>query len=46
VESIEAVFPDLEWFGHWQERSDGFVMKNTGHSGTAKVILGKILKIL
>jgi len=33
VESIEAEFPPLELFDHWVEREDGFILKNTGHSG-------------
>ncbi|XP_059489824.1 carbonic anhydrase 2-like [Neocloeon triangulifer] len=31
-ESIPTEFPPLEWFGHWEDRQGGFILKNTWHS--------------
>ncbi|XP_059489922.1 carbonic anhydrase 2-like [Neocloeon triangulifer] len=32
VESIPTEFPLLEWTGHWNEREEGFILRNTWHS--------------
>ncbi|XP_065336298.1 carbonic anhydrase 2-like [Cloeon dipterum] len=32
VDSISTVFPPLEWYGHWDNREEGFMMRNTWHS--------------